>query len=245
MRRFADTHGFPAAIVLISGDINFASDLCDLRHRYGTSLFFCCLILRKVLSCMRRCFLNIINIYSEEPLLTLSYVCFRKKLHIILLHNSACSIALILCANEHYNFDQFVLPIPSRGMTKVFIFQLDYFLKFYPPYCPSWPKTTNSLWLSFPPHSYFLGLFSLVLPRLSHFRSTFPIPHGLFSLTLTYFHHEPSSFFSIFYETAHTFAYGLRCLKHHLSAIHDSSQMISKCRKHRKRKGTSLIRNAV
>lgn len=33
MRRFADTHGFPAAVVLVSGDINFASDLCDLRHR--------------------------------------------------------------------------------------------------------------------------------------------------------------------------------------------------------------------
>ncbi|KAL1116231.1 hypothetical protein AAG570_005726 [Ranatra chinensis] len=33
MRRFADIHGFPAAIVLVSGDINFAPDLCDLRHR--------------------------------------------------------------------------------------------------------------------------------------------------------------------------------------------------------------------
>lgn len=34
MRRFADIHGPPAAIMLISGDINFSSDLCDLRHRY-------------------------------------------------------------------------------------------------------------------------------------------------------------------------------------------------------------------
>ncbi|XP_075231628.1 meiosis regulator and mRNA stability factor 1-like protein [Lycorma delicatula] len=33
MRRFADTHGSSAAIVLISGDVNFAPDLCDLRHR--------------------------------------------------------------------------------------------------------------------------------------------------------------------------------------------------------------------
>lgn len=33
MRRFADIHGPPAAIMLISGDINFSSDLCDLRHR--------------------------------------------------------------------------------------------------------------------------------------------------------------------------------------------------------------------
>uniref|UniRef100_A0A1B6J5V4 HTH OST-type domain-containing protein n=1 Tax=Homalodisca liturata TaxID=320908 RepID=A0A1B6J5V4_9HEMI len=33
IRRFADIHGSMAAIVLISGDINFAPDLCDLRHR--------------------------------------------------------------------------------------------------------------------------------------------------------------------------------------------------------------------
>ncbi|RZF43498.1 hypothetical protein LSTR_LSTR005234 [Laodelphax striatellus] len=33
MRRFADTHGSSAAIVLISGDVNFAPDLSDLRHR--------------------------------------------------------------------------------------------------------------------------------------------------------------------------------------------------------------------
>jgi hypothetical protein len=34
IRRFADIHGSPAAIILISGDINFAADLNDLRHRY-------------------------------------------------------------------------------------------------------------------------------------------------------------------------------------------------------------------
>ncbi|XP_023712451.1 meiosis regulator and mRNA stability factor 1 isoform X5 [Cryptotermes secundus] len=33
IRRFADIHGSPAAIILISGDINFAADLNDLRHR--------------------------------------------------------------------------------------------------------------------------------------------------------------------------------------------------------------------
>ncbi|XP_014290029.1 meiosis regulator and mRNA stability factor 1 isoform X1 [Halyomorpha halys] len=74
MRRFADIHGFPAAVVLVSGDINFASDLCDLRH--------------------------------------------RKKLHIILLYSTACSFPLLLCAHEHYNFDQFVLPLPPRCATK-------------------------------------------------------------------------------------------------------------------------------
>ncbi|XP_033630021.1 meiosis regulator and mRNA stability factor 1-like isoform X2 [Asterias rubens] len=33
LRRFADTHNPPATVVLISGDINFARDLSDLRHR--------------------------------------------------------------------------------------------------------------------------------------------------------------------------------------------------------------------
>lgn len=33
MRRFADTYGAPSAILLISGDVNFAADLSDLRHR--------------------------------------------------------------------------------------------------------------------------------------------------------------------------------------------------------------------
>ncbi|GLH10689.1 Limkain-b1 [Gryllus bimaculatus] len=33
MRRFADIHGSPASIILISGDINFAADITDLRHR--------------------------------------------------------------------------------------------------------------------------------------------------------------------------------------------------------------------
>ena len=38
IRRFADIHGSPAAIILISGDINFAADLNDLRHRYSVSV---------------------------------------------------------------------------------------------------------------------------------------------------------------------------------------------------------------
>ncbi|KAH0546369.1 meiosis regulator and mRNA stability factor 1 isoform X1 [Cotesia glomerata] len=33
IRRFADTHGSAATIVVISGDVNFAADLSDLRHR--------------------------------------------------------------------------------------------------------------------------------------------------------------------------------------------------------------------
>ncbi|KAK6624222.1 hypothetical protein RUM44_011081 [Polyplax serrata] len=33
IRRFADIHSAPAAIILISGDVNFAGDLNDLRHR--------------------------------------------------------------------------------------------------------------------------------------------------------------------------------------------------------------------
>ncbi|KAK3909373.1 Meiosis regulator and mRNA stability factor 1 [Frankliniella fusca] len=33
IRRFAEIYGSPAAIILISGDVNFAADLTDLRHR--------------------------------------------------------------------------------------------------------------------------------------------------------------------------------------------------------------------
>lgn len=33
MRKFADTYGSPSAVILISGDINFAADVCDLRHK--------------------------------------------------------------------------------------------------------------------------------------------------------------------------------------------------------------------
>ncbi|XP_054762674.2 meiosis regulator and mRNA stability factor 1-like [Lytechinus pictus] len=38
LRRFADTHSSPATVVLISGDINFAQDLSDLRHRNGLNV---------------------------------------------------------------------------------------------------------------------------------------------------------------------------------------------------------------
>ncbi|XP_069692388.1 meiosis regulator and mRNA stability factor 1 isoform X2 [Periplaneta americana] len=74
IRRFADIHGSPAAIILISGDINFAADLNDLRH--------------------------------------------RKKIHVILLHNSTASEALILCASEHYNFASLMEDLPLRGTIK-------------------------------------------------------------------------------------------------------------------------------
>ncbi|KAF7989650.1 hypothetical protein HCN44_008324 [Aphidius gifuensis] len=75
IRRFADIHGSPAAIILISSDVNFAADLSDLRH--------------------------------------------RKKLHVILLHNDYSSEALILCANEHYNFMELMEPLPARTPAKV------------------------------------------------------------------------------------------------------------------------------
>ncbi|XP_033107994.1 meiosis regulator and mRNA stability factor 1-like [Anneissia japonica] len=38
LRRFADTHNPPATVVLISGDVNFANDLSDLRHRNGLKI---------------------------------------------------------------------------------------------------------------------------------------------------------------------------------------------------------------
>lgn len=34
MRRFGELHSAPAALLLISGDINFAADLSDFRHRF-------------------------------------------------------------------------------------------------------------------------------------------------------------------------------------------------------------------
>ncbi|KAL0122954.1 hypothetical protein PUN28_007547 [Cardiocondyla obscurior] len=74
IRRFADIHGSPAAIILISGDINFAADLSDLRH--------------------------------------------RKKIYVILLHKKNTSEALILCANEHYDFMELTEPLPSRPPPK-------------------------------------------------------------------------------------------------------------------------------
>lgn len=69
IRRFADIHGSPAAVILISGDINFAPDLSDLRY--------------------------------------------RKKIHVILLHMKNTSEALILCANEHYDFSELMESLPS------------------------------------------------------------------------------------------------------------------------------------
>lgn len=35
LRRFAETHSAPAKVVLVSSDVNFASELSDLRHRHG------------------------------------------------------------------------------------------------------------------------------------------------------------------------------------------------------------------
>ncbi|KAK0092688.1 hypothetical protein PV326_000848 [Microctonus aethiopoides] len=74
IRRFSDIHGTPAAIILISSDINFAADMSDLRH--------------------------------------------RRKMHVILLHNENSSDALILCANEHYNFMELMESLPNRTATK-------------------------------------------------------------------------------------------------------------------------------
>uniref|UniRef100_A0A3P8VU90 Meiosis regulator and mRNA stability factor 1 n=1 Tax=Cynoglossus semilaevis TaxID=244447 RepID=A0A3P8VU90_CYNSE len=35
LRRFAETHTAPATVILVSSDVNFASELSDLRHRHG------------------------------------------------------------------------------------------------------------------------------------------------------------------------------------------------------------------
>ncbi|XP_076871921.1 meiosis regulator and mRNA stability factor 1 isoform X2 [Brachyhypopomus gauderio] len=35
LRRFAETHTAPASVIVVSSDVNFASELSDLRHRHG------------------------------------------------------------------------------------------------------------------------------------------------------------------------------------------------------------------
>ena len=57
-------------MILISGDINFAPDLSDLRY--------------------------------------------RKKIHVILIHMRNVAEALILCANEHYDFSELMESLPRK-----------------------------------------------------------------------------------------------------------------------------------
>lgn len=68
LRRFAEIYPPPSAIVLITSDVNFASDLSDLRY--------------------------------------------RKKIHVILVHNNNVADALMLCANETYNFSVITENLP-------------------------------------------------------------------------------------------------------------------------------------
>ncbi|XP_044272582.1 meiosis regulator and mRNA stability factor 1 [Tribolium madens] len=77
LRRFAEVFAAPSAVVLISGDINFAADLSDLRY--------------------------------------------RKKIRVILVHNTNVADALILCANEHYSYRTITEGLPKekpKGVTK-------------------------------------------------------------------------------------------------------------------------------
>lgn len=39
LRRFGELHSPPAAVLLISSDINFAADICDLRYRKKIKVF--------------------------------------------------------------------------------------------------------------------------------------------------------------------------------------------------------------
>lgn len=74
LRRFSELHKIPCAIALISGDVNFAADLSDLRY--------------------------------------------RKKMHVILIHNNNVADALILCANETYNFTTIIEKVPANSKMK-------------------------------------------------------------------------------------------------------------------------------
>lgn len=74
LRRFAEIYPAPSAVVLISGDINFAADLSDIRY--------------------------------------------RKKIRVILVHNTNVADALVLCANEHYSYGNITEGLPKEK-TKV------------------------------------------------------------------------------------------------------------------------------
>lgn len=59
------------------------------------------------------------------PWIWLKYLLLcRKKFHVILLHNSSASEALIMCASEHYNFTVLMDDLPLRGSIKVLMIQL-------------------------------------------------------------------------------------------------------------------------
>ncbi|XP_053713343.1 meiosis regulator and mRNA stability factor 1-like isoform X1 [Synchiropus splendidus] len=73
LRRFAETHTAPATVVLVSSDVNFASELSDLRHRHG--------------------------------------------FHVILVHGSQTSQALMQHANQHVAFQEITADLPPRMLT--------------------------------------------------------------------------------------------------------------------------------
>ncbi|KAM8842273.1 meiosis regulator and mRNA stability factor 1 isoform 3-T4 [Synchiropus picturatus] len=73
LRRFAETHTAPATVVLVSSDVNFASELSDLRHRHG--------------------------------------------FHVILVHGSQTSQALMQHANQHVAFQEITADLPPRMPT--------------------------------------------------------------------------------------------------------------------------------
>uniref|UniRef100_A0A669E5W9 Meiosis regulator and mRNA stability factor 1 n=1 Tax=Oreochromis niloticus TaxID=8128 RepID=A0A669E5W9_ORENI len=74
LRRFAETHTAPATVVLVSSDVNFASELSDLRHRHG--------------------------------------------FHVILVHGSHTSSALLQHANSHVPFQEITADLPPRMLVK-------------------------------------------------------------------------------------------------------------------------------
>ncbi|XP_005112252.1 meiosis regulator and mRNA stability factor 1 [Aplysia californica] len=74
LRRFSDSHPPGTKVVLISSDVNFASDLSDLRH--------------------------------------------RKRYEVVLVHKSQVSDALLLCASEHYLYEELIRDLPDRPGAK-------------------------------------------------------------------------------------------------------------------------------
>ncbi|CAG7709874.1 unnamed protein product [Allacma fusca] len=115
MRRFADVHtsimpkdSTPATIILISGDINFASDLSDLRYRFVSGFS------RKFQ------FLEVFPTGSEDFFKPERFerIVSKKRLYIILLHNKHAPEALLLCAHEHYDFHSLLGDLPYRSVIR-------------------------------------------------------------------------------------------------------------------------------
>ncbi|MBN3320974.1 MARF1 factor, partial [Atractosteus spatula] len=133
LRRFADTHTAPATVVLVSSDVNFASELSDLRHRHG----FQVILVHKnqaseaLLQHAHRhvAFEEFVSdLPPRMPVKTqvgdvnfaseLSDLRHRHGFQVILVHKNQASEALLQHAHRHVAFEEFVSDLPPRMPVK-------------------------------------------------------------------------------------------------------------------------------